>query len=343
VRLINQLITAGPKNMKLSIVIICWNDWKVLENCILSIFENTHKISFEVIVSDNGSTDGSVEKIRAQFPAVRVLENGANLGFAKGNNAGIREAQGEYVLILNPDTIIHDGSLDRWIQFADQHPESGAFGCRVQNPDGTYQRSARPFPTIARYLTAALYLRFLGHLRRPVLTREYDWWKGNTEREVDWQSGCCVMLRGELLKQLGGFDESFFYQFEEVDLCRRVWDAGYRIRFTPEASITHLGGQSVKRFPARFAIEVCRNGYRYFFKHFGYRGARQYRLVVLVSLAVRRIGYGALHFFRPSEELKNRLEVYRLTALWNKRLDPIQFVDRGIEHGTDVPSSLQTT
>jgi GT2 family glycosyltransferase len=272
-----------------------------------------------------------------------VVENRANVGFAKGNNAGIREARGKYVLILNPDTIIHDGSLDRWIEFADRHPEGGAFGCRVQNPDGTYQRSARPFPTIPRYLMAALYLRFLGQLRRPVLTPEYDWWKGDTEREVDWQSGCCVMLRGDLLKQLGGFDEQFFYQFEEVDLCRRVWNAGYRIRFTPHASITHLGGQSVKRFPARFAIEVCRNGYRYFFKHFGSQGARQYRLVVLVSLAVRRIGYGVWNLIRPNEILKNRLEVYRVTAKWNRQLDPIQFVERGIEQPAETPASLQTT
>ena len=87
--------------MKLSIVIICWNDWKVIENCLRSIFESTHKIEYDVIVSDNGSTDGSVEKIRAQFPAVRVVENRANLGFARGNNAGIREAEGEYVLILS--------------------------------------------------------------------------------------------------------------------------------------------------------------------------------------------------------------------------------------------------
>jgi GT2 family glycosyltransferase len=317
--------------MKLSIVIICWNDWKVIEPCLRSIFGGTARAEFEVIVSDNGSTDGSVERIHVQFPAVRVIENRANLGFAKANNAGIRQARGEYVLILNPDTIVHAGSLDRWIEFAERHPESGAFGCRVQNPDGTYQRSARPFPTITRFMTAALYLRFLGHLRHPVLTPEYDWWKGDTEREIDWQSGCCVMFRGALLKRLGGFDEQFFYQFEEVDLCRRVWNAGYRIRFTPEASITHLGGQSVKRFPVRFAIEVCRNGYRYFYKHFGPKGALRYRSAVLVSLRMRRLGYGFWHFVRRDDTLKERLDVYRQTAIWNKQLDPIKFVERGIE------------
>jgi len=328
--------------MRLSIVIICWNDWKVLENCLRSIIDSTHKTQYEVIVSDNGSTDGSVEKIRAQFPSVRLVENRANLGFAKGNNAGIREAGGEYVLILNPDTIIHDGSLDRWIEFADRHPEAGAFGCRVHNPDGTYQRSARPFPTISRYLVSAFGLRFLGRLHRLFLSDEYEGWKGDTEREVDWQSGCCVMIRGDLLRKLGGFDEQFFYQFEEVDLCRRVWGAGFRIRFTPEVSITHLGGQSVSRFPVRFAIEVCRNGYRYFYKHYGPEGARRYRQITLVKLRIRQAGYGFANLIRPNDAAKRRLEMYRATVRWNSQLDPIQFVVHGIEQPVErVP--IQTT
>jgi GT2 family glycosyltransferase len=324
--------------MQLSIVIICWNDWRVIENCLDSIFRTTHRIDFEVIVSDNGSTDGSVERIRAQFPAVRVVENAANLGFARGNNAGIRESRGEYVLILNPDTIVHEGSLDRWIEFADKHPEAGAFGCRVFNPDGTYQRSARPFPTISRNLVAALGLRFLGRFKYPVLSDEYEGWKGDTEREVDWQSGCCVLLRGDLLKKLNGFDEQFFYQFEEVDLCRRVWKAAYRIRFTPDVTITHLGGQSVGRFPVRFAIEVCRNGYRYFYKHYGDKGARRYRHVVLVKLRIRYAWYRLRSLVRPNDALERRLEMYHAAMIWNRTLDPIQFVQHGTEQPLDQAS-----
>ena len=178
---------------------------------------------------------------------------------------------------------------------------------------------------------AALCLRFLGRFQRPVLSDEYEAWKGDIEREVDWQSGCCLMLRGDLLRKLGGFDEQFFYQCEEVDLCHRVWDSGWRIRFTPEASITHLGGQSVGRFPVRFAIEVCRNGYRYFYKHFGTRGARRYRLVVLTRLRVRQAGYGLLNLIRSDETVKRRLEMYRAAIRWNQQLDPIEFVQHGTE------------
>ena len=123
--------------MKLSIVILCWNDRKVIDDCLHSIYTGTHMSDFEVIVSVNGSDDGSVEFIRDNYPQVQVLVNGANLGFAKGNNVGIRASQGKYVLILNPDTIVHEGALDRWLRFADRHPEAGAFGCRVLNWDGT--------------------------------------------------------------------------------------------------------------------------------------------------------------------------------------------------------------
>lgn len=329
--------------MKLSVVIICWNDWKVIEPCLRSIFENTHKVAFEVIVSDNGSTDGSLDKIRAQFPAVRVLENRVNLGFAKGNNVGIREARGEYVLILNPDTIVHADALDRWIEYADRHPEAGAFGCRVLNPDGTYQGSARPFPTVWRSTVAAVGLRHLGRLTRVFQSDKYVGWKGETERDIDWQSGCCVLFRGSLLKKLEGFDERFFYHYEEVDLCHRVWAAGHSIRFTPEVTITHLGGQSVGRFPVRFALETNRNCYRYFHKHFGTRGAIRCRRVMLVHLRIRQLGYNLLYWRKPSESVQRRLEMYRVAIRWNTLLDPIQFVEHGtepqIEQGASLPAS----
>jgi hypothetical protein len=329
--------------MKLSIVIICWNDWKVIENCLRSIFEGTHKIEYEVIVSDNGSTDGSVENIRKEFPRVRIIENRVNLGFAKGNNAGIREARGEYVLILNPDTIVHEGSLDRWMEFAECHPEAGGFGCRVLNPDGTYHETARPFPTASGELIAALYLRPLALLGRAFQSDIYYRWEGRTEREIDWQAGCCVMFRGELLRKLGGFDGRFFYHYEELDLCHRVSEAGFPLRFTPEVTITHLGGQSVGRFPVRFALEKNRNRYRYYYKHFGKRGARRSRRVAILSLRVRQLGYGLLNLFRPSDVLKRRLEMYRVLIRWNKLLDPVEFVERGDEPQVEQVTSLQTS
>ena len=314
--------------MKLSIVIICWNDLRVIRDCLRSIFEGTHKTDFEVIVSDNGSVDDSTEFIRKHYPTVRVVENQQNLGFARGNNAGICASRGEYVLILNPDTIIHDGALDNLVGFADRHPEAGAFGCRVLNPDGTYQVSARLFPTIRRYWVSAL---GLSKLSSTFVYEEYPRWRGDTERPIDWQSGCCVMFRGDLLKGLGGFDEQFFYHFEEVDLCRRVWSAGQSILFTPEAVITHLGGQSVNRFPVRFEIEKHRSRYRYFYKHFGRAAARRCRRLSIAKIRVRQLGYGLLNWLRPTEVLERRLDMYREVVRWNQALDPVEFVETGEE------------
>jgi GT2 family glycosyltransferase len=325
--------------MKLSVVIICWNDLGVIRECLRSIYEGTHATDFEVLISDNGSTDGSLEFIRKNYPHVRVLENRANLGFAKGNNVGIHASVGEYVLILNPDTIIHDCALDRLVRYADAHPEAGAFGCKVLNPDGSYQTSARLFPTVWRYWVSALGLRKLAKLSPVFVYEEYRHWSGQTERPIDWQSGCCVMFRGDLLKSLGGFDEQFFYHFEEVDLCRRVWNAGFPILFTPEPVITHLGGQSVSRFPVRFEIEKHRSRYRYFYKHFGPRAARRCRLLSITKLRVRQMGYGLISLWKPTDLVRRRLEMYREVVRWNKAIDPVGFVERGEEPRLE-PSAL---
>jgi GT2 family glycosyltransferase len=315
--------------MKLSIVILCWNDLKVISDCVRSIIAGTHSTEFEVIVSDNGSTDGSVEFIRHNFPKVRVIENAANLRFAKGNNVGIHASNGEYVLILNPDTIVHEGSLDRWIEFADRHPKAGGFGCRVLNLDGSYQESARPFPSLRGDLIAALYLRSLAHVSPLFVSDTYTGWKGDTERKVDWQSGCCVMFRAKLLKQLGGFDEQFFYYYEDVDLCHRAWIAGYPIIYSPEVTITHLGGQSTKRAPKVFAVDQYRTQYRYFFKYYGRGGVRWCRRVALTWLISRYLGYGLLQLARPNDNRERRLDLYRLAIQWNWRVDPVEFV-RGV-------------
>jgi GT2 family glycosyltransferase len=328
------------ETVKLSVVIICWNDLRVIRDCLRSIHKGTHTTNCEVIVSDNGSVDDSIEFIRKHYPGVRIVENQQNLGFAKGNNAGIAASRGQYVLILNPDTIIHDGALDKLVEFADRHSEAGAFGCRVLNPDGTYQVSARLFPTIGRYWVSALGLSKLSSL---FIYEEYPRWPGDTERPIDWQSGCCVMFRGNLLKRLGGFDEQFFYHFEEVDLCRRVWSSGYPILFSPEAVITHLGGQSVGRFPVRFEIEKHRSRYRYFYKHFGARAARNCRSLSITKIRVRQIGYGLLNMLRPAEILQRRLEMYREVVRWNQAIDPVEFVERGKEPSLEQTSVPQVS
>jgi GT2 family glycosyltransferase len=316
--------------MKLSIVIICWNDLKVIKDCLESVYRETSTIPFEVVVSDNGSTDTSVAYIREHFPSVRIVENGANLGFARGNNVGINVARGEYVLILNPDTIIHDRALEKLVAYADSCPEGAAFGCRVLNPDGSFQNPARPLPTARGLLISALNLRWLGTLSHLFESDLYYDWAGQTERMVGFQSGCCIMVRRDVLERLRGFDERFFYHFEETDLCCRIWESGSKVMFYPGAEITHLGGQSVGRFPIRFALETCRSRYRYFYKHFGRKSVIHVRWLTLLELSVRYVGY-SLQRPLAGEALDNRLKMYRVAIGWNWRLDPFQFIGAGTE------------
>jgi GT2 family glycosyltransferase len=317
--------------MKLSIVIICWNDLKVISDCLKSVFNETTKIEFEVIISDNGSSDGSLDYITQNFPTARIVENGANLGFARGNNAGINVARGEYVLILNPDTIIHDRALEKLVAFADSHPEAGAFGCRVLNPDGSFQNPARPIPTVSGYLISALYLRWLGGLSPRFDSDVYAGWDGRSQRTIGFQSGCCILFRKEVLESLHSFDDRFFFHFEESDLCYRIWQTGRSVLFCPEAEITHLGGQSVGRFPIRFALETYRSGYRFFFKHYGITGLRRIRWVYLLGFVVRYCGYKLLSLFRPSESLTNRLKMYKVSIHWHLRINPVRFIETGEE------------
>jgi GT2 family glycosyltransferase len=323
--------------VKLSIIILCWNDLKVIPDCLRSIYATTKSHDFEVIVSDNGSTDGSLDFIRENFPQVKLIENGRNLRFAKANNVGIRASQGEYILILNPDTIIHEGALETVIAFADAHPECGAFGCRVLNADGSYQESARPFVSPRGEWLTALYLRPLGHLSSRLSSDTYAGWKGNSERRVDWVTGCFIFARAEILRQIGGFDEQFFYYYEDMDLCRQIWKAGRPILYTPAASITHLKGQSTNQRlpPLAFALDSQVTRYLYYYKYYGKRGVRRARRISLVGLTLRRLGYGLLQRISPSSPRKNRLELLRGLFHWNRMVDPVRLVENGEEPELD--------
>jgi len=324
---------ATRRTMKLSVVILCWNDMKVIGDCLKSIYETTRKMEFEVIVSDNGSTDGSMELIRREYPRVKVIENGKNLRFAKGNNVGIEASEGEYVLILNPDTIIHEGAFDGLVRYADKHPEAGAFGCRVLNADGSYQGCIRPFPTLHGEWARALGMKWLAHFSEWFTADEYVKWKGETERTVGYPAGCCLLVRSELLRRVGAFDPQFFYYYEETDLCRRIWDAGYPVLYTPSVSITHLGGASTnKKFPPiGFAIDQQVTRYLYFYKHFGARGARSARRSNVTGLVLRWMAASVQHLVKPSEASKQKLELVRTMLEWNYRVDPVRLAQTGEE------------
>jgi hypothetical protein len=291
--------------VKLSIIILVWNDTKVIFDCLRSIYDSTHKIDFEVIVSDNGSTDGSIERIRQEYPQVRILENGANLRFAKGNNVAIDIS----------------------------HAEGGAFSCRVLNSDGTFQGCIRPLPTVRSEWCLALGLGQLSRFIPALSIGEYVGWDGKDERTVGWLAGCFILIRGELVKKLRGFDPQFFYYYEDTDLCHRVWDAGYTIRYFPGCSITHLGGMStIGRFtPISFALDAAITRYLYYYKYFGMSGIESCRRAVLVGSKIRRAWFGLVQLVHPSEAGAKKVELLRNLNEWHSRVDLNKLVERGEE------------
>jgi GT2 family glycosyltransferase len=315
--------------MTLSIVIICWNDRDFILPCIESIYAETDGLDFEIIVSDNGSTDGSIKSIRERYPDVRVIENGVNLGFGGGNNAGFKAAKGAYVLILNPDTIIKHGALPKLVDFANQHPEAAAFGCRVLNPDGSLQISVHPLPTLSTFLIGACWVRWLGRLSDRFLSDYYFGWNGLTERPIGYQGGCCLLVRGQLLKELGGFDTRFFHQLEDADLCRRVWDSGKSVLFFAGAEIIHIGGQTRGNYPVGVLLETERSKYRYLHKYYGIKGAVRFRVISLIGFSLRYAGYQLLHWVRRGYQ--EQLRHYRVLLKWHWHLNPAAFIEDGRE------------
>lgn len=319
--------------MKLTIIILCWNDAKVISDCLWSIYATTRSTEFEVLVSDNGSTDGSIEFIRKNYPQVQVIENGKNLRFAKANNVGIRASRGDYVLILNPDTIIHEGTLDGIVAFAERHHEASAYGCRVTNADGSYQVSARPFTSPKSDWIVALQLRSLGHISSWFSSDMYVNWKGDTQREVDWISGCFILVRGDVLRALGGFDEQFFYYYEDMDLCRRIWESGHSIIYTPIFGITHLKGESThKRLPPiNFVLDGQITRYLYYKKYYGEWGLHQARYISLVSSSLRWLAYKVAEAVSRGFNRKAHLQQLETLIKWHYLVNPIHLVENGEE------------
>lgn len=228
------------------IVIVSHNTKDMTLACIESVLAQTMR-PHEVIVVDNASTDGSADAIEAEYPQVQLVRSVRNLGFAAANNLAAKESTAEYLLLLNPDTVVREGAIDKLVAFAESRPEGGIWGGRTVFEDG----SLNPASCWRRQTLWSLVCMATG---LGSLFRGSGWfnpegnggWKRDCQREVDIVSGCFLLIRRELWDQLGGFDERFFIYGEDADLCLRARKMGYRPMITPEATIVHYGGASEK-------------------------------------------------------------------------------------------------
>lgn len=290
--------------IKLSIIIVNWNAKDHLETCLRSIQRETKGIVYEILVVDNASNDGSVQMIRTQFPEPTLIENRENVGFARANNQAIGLSRGRYILLLNPDTFVLENALTEMTEFLDQHSTVGILGCKVLTAEGVVDlRCARRFPTLMSefFEKTTLAVRLPGSKLFGSYLMSY--WDHEGSREVDALSGACMMIRRELVENVGLLDKDFFMYGEDIDWCYRAKKAGWQICYLGGAEIVHLGAQSTSLVGDEMGIEALHSLNLFFQKHHGLAYAWAYRmLIVALSLAKQLVFFGSMLASKTTKE-----------------------------------------
>jgi N-acetylglucosaminyl-diphospho-decaprenol L-rhamnosyltransferase len=266
----------------LSIVVVNWNTRDLLANCLASARRDVstfQRLNVETFVVDNASSDGSAPMVRERFPWVRLIENGKNVGFASASNQGIAQAGGRHVLLLNADTEVAPGALEELHAFMDAHPQAGAAGARLLNPDGTLQPSCYPMLSPGREFWRLLFLEHIW----PQATYPMHRWDSTIPRRVEVIKGACLVLRRAAVEQVGLLDESYFMYTEEVDLCYRLAQAGWDLWYVPQAQVIHFGEASSRQAAEAMYLQLYRSKVHFYRKFGGEPRAR--RFVRLLRLA----------------------------------------------------------
>ncbi len=248
---------------EVSIVIVNFKSGDLLRDCLDKVFESRNALSVEVIVVDNCSSGDCPERIRNRHPEVRFICNDLNLGFATAVNQGIRASSGRFILAMNPDTRFLQDGIGRLIAFAEEKfraENAGIFGCRLLNSDGTLQFSKGRFPTLARTLFDVL---------KPRRWRKYDHSGYDSASEPDWVTGACILIRREVIEEVGLLDENYFMYYEDVDLCYRARKKGFRVLYFPGTHVYHFYPHSQRRGDRDFIPVEIRRSHLYFYrKHY---------------------------------------------------------------------------
>ena len=292
-------------NLKLSISLVNTNNRDLLRECLKSLYEQDHGVTFEVVLVDNISTDGSVEMVQSEFPQVKVMVNTKRMGFAANHNQAIQECKADYILVFNEDTIVKPGALKAMTDYLDTHSDTGAVGCRLENPDGTLQRSCYKFPTPWRKVAENLLLT-AAFPNNPIVG-DYRGWNHDEVREVDMVIGAVLMVRRAVIEKTGLLDEGFFIYSEETDWCLRMHKDGFKVAFVPNGTIVHYGGQSSVAMKDRQFCESVRNEVRYIRKHFGLSGEMLYRASMLFGSVLRIGAFSVIRFVPGKREAADRV------------------------------------
>jgi N-acetylglucosaminyl-diphospho-decaprenol L-rhamnosyltransferase len=272
----------------LSVIVVNWNTCKLLNACLQSVESDRHDLAVDVFVVDNGSSDGSADLVRERFPAVLLIANTSNRGYAAANNQAVERAPGRYLLLLNSDAELEPAALRTLVAYADDHPEAGVIGPKLLNPDGSLQPSGGRFPTPASTVASLLGLNRLTGRPRYGTRRDYE-----VPAEVDEVSGAAMLIRRSVIDQIGGLDEGFAWGYEDIDFCLRARQAGWRVHYVPAARVVHQWGASQRLAPASTILKAIAGRRRYFKKHYGRLTASLVMVATFVSHVLRLLVFSA--------------------------------------------------
>ena len=302
----------------ISIIIVNLNTRALLHECLHSVFANAGPLSLDVIVVDNGSSDGSADMVVAEFPRVRLVRNAHNEGFARPNNTGMRMADGRHIMLLNSDTVVQPRALEAMSQFLDTHADAGACGPMLLYPDGRIQQSAKGFPTLFTHLCDMFFLDRLLPYSRLFGKGEMRYFDYEHPAPVDHLMAAAFLVRREVLAGVGLLDEDFAIYYNDMDWCYRMKRRGWAVWYVPDARITHYLGSTVGNVNRRFALfrVLHENVLLFYQKHYGRISVPVYRLFTVMGFVLRSLGWTAVRWLRPSDHSRHMMQFSWKTLWW---------------------------
>jgi len=303
-------------SVDVSVIVVSYNTRELLRECLLSLQRETDGVSYEVVVVDNASEDGSAAMVPEAFPEISLLALDTNVGFARANNLAAERARGSYLLLLNPDTVVLGGAVQRLVEFARRHPDAGVYGGRTLREDGSVDPSSCwGAPSLWSLTCFAVGLSGLFPRSRLFDPESLGRWERDSVRHVDVVAGCLLLMDGRLWRELGGFDSRFFMYGEDFDLCLRAGRLGYRPTVTPDATIVHLLGASSDSRPDRKQL-VLKAKVTLMTKHWSRWRAGLGRALLVFGVSLRAAGERVWQITNRGTTWGLWDEVWRRRAVW---------------------------